>query len=401
MAADLCAFCGLTAAAYTCPKCRARTCCLPCYRAHNEGLCAAEFATATVKEQLAATFAPPSDRQHVLAALRRLNEDDGGGDEVAEAHSDGDDEVLARLDSSRTASDLTDEERRALARQFGKEGVRTARPWWARPSAALDCRISATGAALIVDSARATTGGDDDGEDDDAYGRVPPLPAKPPPPLAQLLGAAAAAPHESVRHQLTVAAFAYCVAYETVGGALVSAALAHDATDVLWAFVADLVQPSPTPGAPAPAVRSAAAAWEHALAVAAAPSVSPVASDSGTHRKQFAAQVARHGALALLALGRGAVVRLLHHAREAAQAVRGSGADGADGTEAPGVRRTRRRRATMLDQRLAFLLSVAAHTEDAAMEDWHAEAAGVLNAMISPDSRNGAPVDDAFKRLVL
>ena len=128
MAADLCASCGLTAAAYTCPKCRARTCCLPCYRAHNEGLCAAEFATATVKEQLAATFAPPSDRQHVLAALRRLNEDDGGGDEVAEAHSDGDDEVLARLDSSRTASDLTDEERRALARQFGKEGVRDPRP---------------------------------------------------------------------------------------------------------------------------------------------------------------------------------------------------------------------------------------------------------------------------------
>ena len=122
---------------------------------------------------------------------------------------------------------------------------------------------------------------------------------------------------------------------------------------------------------------------------------------SARHRKQFAAQVARHGALALLALGRGAVVRLLHHAREAAQAVRGSGADGADGAEAPGVRRTRRRRATMLDQRLAFLLSVAAHTEDAAMEDWHAEAAGVLNAMISPDSRNGASVDDAFKRLVL
>ncbi|GHP04368.1 hypothetical protein PPROV_000312200 [Pycnococcus provasolii] len=365
---ELCAACSTSAPKYTCPACERQTCSLACYRAHNQGKCYLQHTTSHAQQQadaLAAQVTTESERDAFRQLLGRhvRQHNDVGGVHSEDGSSSEDDDVAPGDDN----------ELETIIKSVHQSGVHVARPWWARPSARADCSVGARGGALVVDVDGFTSPQSDDADNIDTYASVPPAPPVPPAPVAQLSNGGIT-PHPSVRHQVTVVTYAYCVAYEAVGGAI--AELAHDVVDILWA-VCEAVEGKSASGSPSLVVRSASAAWEHCLCIGANARVSPVATNDDAQRRSFAILVAQHGALAILAIGRGALLRMLNHANDACSAVLATHGDSMNSVP---LRRARRRRANALHRRIAFLSSVVAHAVD--VDAWHAEAEQALISVL-------------------
>lgn len=189
--ASVCASCARRFARYTCPRCRARTCSLACYRGHADGACRTKFeadALSCAMQGVASDAAARGEMARILLRQRGVSvrdEDHEGRSEPDEARTDDADVV------------------RRLAEQAHVEPWQ---PWWNARDAPR-WRLRARGTSVVEEEEEEDE--DDDGWNDvDGHGGQAPHPPKR--SLPQLHAMRSGPCADELRWHVADACFGYC-----------------------------------------------------------------------------------------------------------------------------------------------------------------------------------------------
>ncbi|OEL32403.1 hypothetical protein BAE44_0006578 [Dichanthelium oligosanthes] len=186
----ICRVCQKQFAQYTCPRCNARYCSLPCYKGHSVQ-CTESFMRENVMDELKQMQPEDESKKKMLDILKRLHLEE-------EMESDGEDEsilseeLIQKVMSGEEIKleDLTDDEikqfRQALASGELSKMIEPWTPWWKKPSAR-SISLSPDGSQLIRQvSVEDTATSDPMTDQEPSINEIPEGPESPLPSLKQL-----------------------------------------------------------------------------------------------------------------------------------------------------------------------------------------------------------------------
>ncbi|KAF0684057.1 Aste57867_23978 [Aphanomyces stellatus] len=160
----VCGVCHENESKYTCPRCNAAYCGVPCFKAHGT-TCTEEFYKGHVESEMRLNKSSDTVRD-VQQMLQRVHDDFPETSPIDERI----DTLVELMESNALTLDaLTDEERANFLREVadGRLGKFVAlwEPWWTSPLVAYEARTHATRHQLIVDLDSSLDEGDDDDDD--------------------------------------------------------------------------------------------------------------------------------------------------------------------------------------------------------------------------------------------
>uniref|UniRef100_A0A0E0F007 HIT-type domain-containing protein n=1 Tax=Oryza meridionalis TaxID=40149 RepID=A0A0E0F007_9ORYZ len=149
----ICRVCQKQFAQYTCPRCNARYCSLPCYKGHSVQ-CTESFMRENVMDELKQMQPEDESKKKMLDILKRLHLEEEDMDSEGEDESILSEELIQKVMSGDEIKleDLSDDEikrfRQALASGELSKMIEPWTPWWKKPSAR-SISLSPDGSQLI------------------------------------------------------------------------------------------------------------------------------------------------------------------------------------------------------------------------------------------------------------
>uniref|UniRef100_A0A0E0M9U6 HIT-type domain-containing protein n=1 Tax=Oryza punctata TaxID=4537 RepID=A0A0E0M9U6_ORYPU len=149
----ICRVCQKQFAQYTCPRCNARYCSLPCYKGHSVQ-CTESFMRENVMDELKHMQPEDESKKKMLDILRRFHLEEEDIDSEGEDESILSEELIQKIMSGDEIKleDLSDDEitrfRQSLASGELSKMIKPWTPWWKKPSAR-SISLSPDGSQLI------------------------------------------------------------------------------------------------------------------------------------------------------------------------------------------------------------------------------------------------------------
>ncbi|XP_040579381.1 zinc finger HIT domain-containing protein 2 [Lepeophtheirus salmonis] len=135
-----CQFCSVSTPKYSCPRCNALYCSLPCYRSPGHTACSEEFYKESIQEELKSTESNLDTQTQTKRILERIHKLNNMEDQYSSTDSDDDEDIDVRLgnidlnDTEKIWSVLTKQERMEFEKSIESGDIEsyipTFEPWW-------------------------------------------------------------------------------------------------------------------------------------------------------------------------------------------------------------------------------------------------------------------------------
>ncbi|KAF0930474.1 hypothetical protein E2562_032901 [Oryza meyeriana var. granulata] len=216
----ICRVCQKQFAQYTCPRCNARYCSLPCYKGHSVQ-CTESFMRENVVDELKQMQPEDESKKKMLDILKRFHLDEEEMESEGEDESILSEELIQKVMSGDEIKleDLSDDEikrfRQALASGELSRMIEPWTPWWKKPSAR-SISLSPDGSQLIRNVSVEDTAMSDPMADPESS--ISDIPAGPESPLPSLKQLTRAEPSPLLAIHLVDILYSYCFTLRLYNG---------------------------------------------------------------------------------------------------------------------------------------------------------------------------------------